>query len=252
MADYAEIVLDGHGAWNPRDNPPYAQVPKGTTIKFLTGNFKLMLQVDIENEEAALKALQQFRDADPSQEGQAYGMVPNYVLSENTVDSSQVPEWLLQVHGDTPLCDNDGSDPTVVCDSGIHRCNGLFADDRVIGATLYWGACRYVEMDKAGTPEFYAESGVNQRQPELGLSNQSNVELSTSATDMWLDQMADLSDDPPALREWMDKARAALTEDQADMVARRLTERFPDWAAANAPAEDEDEEEDGNESEDEE
>jgi|HubBroStandDraft_1064217.scaffolds.fasta_scaffold80060_1 hypothetical protein len=231
MADYSEIVLNGHGGWTPQDNPAFAQVPKGTTIKFLTGNFKLMLGTVIENEDEALDSLQQFRDADPSQVGTEFKSVPNYVLSEATVDGSQVPPWVLQVHGDTPLCTNDGSDPKVACDSGIHRCAGLFADDRVIGATLYWGACRFVAMNAVGSPEYYAESGVNQRQPDLGTAGEASVELSNDATDLWLDQIASLGDDDDALTSWMDQAKSALTEDQMTMVGRRVQERFPDYAA---------------------
>lgn len=231
MADYEEIVLDGHGAWNLKENPAWAQVPRGTTIKFLTENFRLMMLSTASNEQQALDQLQQFRDASPNQEGAAYAHVPNYTLSALGAPPG-VPDWVLRVNQDTPLCDNDGSDPTVVCDSGIHRCTGLFADERVIGATLYWAACRYVDMAEEGSPEYYAETGVNQRQPIMGEDGAQDYTLSNSAADLWLDTI-DSFNSEDEVEAWLEQVSSQLTEEQMQMVQMRLRERFPAWDAAH-------------------
>jgi hypothetical protein len=149
MAKYDEMILNGHGGWELAREPAWAQVPKGTTIKFLTGNLKLLQAQDITDEEVALKVLEQFRNGDIDQEGTEYKYVPNYVLSDDGVAGQ--PEWVHKVSADTPLCTSSA------CDSGIHNCDGLFADPDLVGATLYWAACRYVELDEVAGPAL----GVN-------------------------------------------------------------------------------------------
>jgi len=157
-----EWVLDGHGGWNLQTEPAYAQVPRGTTIYFYTENLKI-LRMDHGNCINELNEL--FRAAEANQENGPYSTVPNYTLSPIQNDS---PPWVYQVTQDTPFCTNDGSDPQVVCESGIHRCDGLFAQDELVGATLHWSACRVVELEAVGDLAYYTETGVNQQAAELG------------------------------------------------------------------------------------
>lgn len=167
MPRNAELILDGHGGWNVHEAPAYAVVPKGTTIHFYTENFKLLMQADLDDRTAADEALDQFRNTTPNQSGQEYLTVPNYTLYP--IDYTGTPPWFVyNVSSATPLCtDADGT----LCEGGVHSCQGVFADDDVVGAVLYWGACRYVELEEVGTEEYYDETGVNQVQDEWGDQN---------------------------------------------------------------------------------
>jgi hypothetical protein len=220
MARYTEMVLNGHGGWNLKETPAWAQVPRGTTIKFLTENMRLMMLPDIDNEQTALKILQQFREASASDEKGEYGYVPNYVLSPDGV--SGAPDWVYQVSSDTPLCTSEA------CSNGIHDCDGVFADPDVVGATLYWGACRYVGLEEAGDLVYYAETGVNQRQPEFGdegLDEGVGYTLANSTVDAFLQELAGMGSEEEISAK-VEQIQSQLSPEQWDMVSERVQERI--------------------------
>ena len=223
MARYGELILNGHGGWNVKDTPAYAEVPRGTTIHFLTENFKLMMLQDIDSDEVAGRILQQFRDADPNQTGTEYKTVPNYELSPDGVTGA--PDWVYTVSQATPLCTNDGSDPAVVCGSGIHRCDGIFADPDVVGAVLYWGACRYVNLNEVDDADYYALTGLNSRQPEVGYQGAEGVEyaLADSQVDLYVDELGGLSGSD--LNARLEQMRNDFDKETFEMVVDRLNDR---------------------------
>src|SRR5262245_38880517 len=223
MALFPEMILNGHGGWNLRKEPAWAQVPRGTTIKFLTDNLRLLRLPEIEDEQTAELIMAQFRSASPSQEGKEYSYVPNYTLAASVV--ADEPEWVYKADRDKPLCDNDGSDPKIVCDSGIHRCSGIFADDDVVGGVLYWGACRYVQLAEAGDLVYAASTGVNQGST-AGLADPEGMgwELSTSWMKDFLARVEGMGEAKAMafMEEQLTRAQAELTPEQLAMLRRRM------------------------------
>jgi Putative adhesin Stv domain len=250
MAQYPEMILNGHGGWNLRQKPAWAQVPRGTTIKFLTDNLRLLRLPDIDSEETAEALLNQFRAASPSQEGKEYSYVPNYTLSPSGGEDE--PDWVYKVSRDAPLCDNDGSDPRIVCDSGIHRCSGIFADEDVVGGVLYWAACRYVQLKEAGDLVWAASTGVNQGST-AGLADPEGMgwELSTSWMRDFMARVTDMgeADATAYMEEQLTRAQAELTPEQLQMLRRRMETVLTQMEAEQTATQSESDESESDESE---
>jgi Putative adhesin Stv domain len=147
------VMIIGHGGWDLSD-PPYAQVPRDTTIYFYAESGTSWVGA---NMELALTLSDAFKNAEANQEGKAYSSVPNYTLSPLDAETRTQLEGLdpggyvsVYVDADTKLCtDTDGS----LCGSGIHACGGLFADPRVVGNDCYWMACRVIELSAVPADE---------------------------------------------------------------------------------------------------
>ena len=147
------VMIIGHGGGDFSD-PPYAQVPRDTSIYFYAESGKSWVGANMNR---ALSLSDAFTNAEANQEGKAYSSVPNYTLSALDTETRTFLESLdpggyvsVYVDADTKLCtDTDGS----LCGSGIHRCAGLFADARLVGNDCYWMACRVIELSEVPTDE---------------------------------------------------------------------------------------------------
>lgn len=221
----ADILLDAHGEWDPSSVPAYAMVPKGSKLLFFSENLKLFLDSD--------QARSQLQGAEPSQVVEGFKTAQNYTVSPVDSDDYITPAGMVRktVPSEMLLCTSEAC-----AQSGFHDpavCQGLFAGADYQNANIYFVACRYVKLEEAGSPEYYAETGVNQRQTNVGYQDGGEVsyELSNSTTDDLLDHLNDMSTQEE-VDTWWDETKASLTSDQYDMVVRRVNERFPDWTPA--------------------
>lgn len=219
-----EILLDAHGEWDPGATPAYALVPKGSKLLFFSENLKLFLDSD--------QARSQLLGAEPSQTVEGFKWAQNFKVSPVDSDDYITPAGMtrMTVGADTLLCTSDACGQAGWHDPNV--CSGLFADSAYENANIYFVACRYVKLEEAGSPEYYAETGVNQRQTNVGYEDGGEVsyELANSGADQWLDTIDGFATVEEAT-EWLEGATANLTEEQREMVGRRLAERFPDWSA---------------------
>jgi hypothetical protein len=222
----ADILLDAHGAWNPASTPAYALVPQGSRLLFFSENLKLFMDSD--------RARADLVTAEPNQVVEGYKWAQNYTVSAVDSDDYITPAGMVRktVAGDTQLCTSDECGKNGWHDS--KNCTGLFAQDDYQNANIYFVACRYVELEAAGTPEYYAETGVNQRQDGVGYDGSAEVshELANSGADLWLNEVEALGTQDE-VDAWYEEHYANLSQDQIDMVERRLDERFPGWLAAH-------------------
>ncbi len=216
-----EVLLYAHGSWNPGSKPAYALVPQGSRLLFFTENLKLFV-----DSSAARDAI---ASAEPNQVVEGYKWAQNYSVSPvgQTFDP---PAGMVfkEPQGDQLLCTSDECG-----EQGWHdpaKCSGIFADADVQGADIYFMACRYMDLNEAGSPEYYAQTGVNQRQDGIGYDGTAEVshELSNSATDAWLDALNEMNSEEE-VDAWLAEHTASLSQDQLDMVERRIQERFPTW-----------------------
>jgi hypothetical protein len=163
------VMLIGHGGWEVRGTPAYAQVPRGSSITFYTENFKLLY---VSNAAEIVSMSQMFSDAEPNDTVGEYRTCPNYSLYrlEEPIRSTLVG---LTADMGTPLFVGDDVSDGVqlctdadgtTCESGIHRCEGIFAHPAVQGQEIYWIACRHVDLAEVGG----GAVGVNQAQTDLG------------------------------------------------------------------------------------
>jgi hypothetical protein len=217
-----DVLLYAHGSWNPSSTPAYALVPKGSRLLFFTENLKLFV-----DSSAARDAI---ASAEPSEVVEGYKWAQNYGVSPVGQTFAPPAGMVFKApQGDQLLCTSDECGK-----QGWHNpatCGGIFADPDVQGADIYFMACRYMELNEAGSPEYYAETGVNQRQDGIGYDGSAEVshELSNSGADMWLDSLNQLGSEEEA-HAWMAEHTAELSPDQLAMVSRRIQERFPAWS----------------------
>lgn len=170
----AMVMLIGHGGWDLTD-PPYAQVPRGTTIHFYLESGRTWVGANMLQ---SLTLSDAFKDAEPNQSGEEYKSIPNYTLSELDAETKAYLQSLdpgsytsIYVDVDTKLCNDEAGD---TCGNGIHGCGGLFADPRVVGNEVYWMACRATELasvpsDETPVPD---EERIDQVQFTLGYAPQ--------------------------------------------------------------------------------
>ncbi|HEV7146835.1 MAG TPA: hypothetical protein VGN48_07550 [Pedococcus sp.] len=220
-----DVLLLAHGSWNPSTTPAYALVPKDGRLLFFTENMKLFMSGD-DSRQALLTA-------EPNQVVEGYKWAQNYTVSAwDSPYGTPTGMTVKTVQGDRPLCTSD------VCgQNGWHNpatCTGVFADADMQNATIYFAACRFVDLEEVGSPEYYAETGVNSRQVEIGDVGVSQVDyaLANSQADIWLDKLDSFSTEDEA-QTWMAEVGSTLSEDQKQMVEQRLAEHFPDWQSAN-------------------
>jgi hypothetical protein len=227
--------LDAHGSWDPGSKPAYALVPANSKLLFFSENLKLFLDSD--------QARNQLLGAEPNQTVEGYKWAQNYTVTPVTTDDYITPAGMVRKTVDARklLCTSDACGQKGWHDPAV--CKGLFAEDDYQQANIYFVACRYVKLKEAGSPEYYAETGVNQRQTSVGYQDGGQVDyaLSNDGADMWLDKISSFSTKEEA-SEWYHEARASLTPDQAQMVRQRLSERIPGWARTHKEMYAEDEE----------
>jgi hypothetical protein len=219
----ADILLDAHGEWDPSTVPAYAVVPKGSKLLFFSENLKLFMDSD--------QARSQLQKAEPSQVVEGFKNAQNFSVSPVDSDDYITPAGMQRktVPSDMLLCTSN-----LCASAGWHNpavCKGLFSLDDYQNANIYFVACRYVKLEEAGSPAYYAETGVNQRQTNVGYQDggQVDTELSNDTADQWLDKL-DTFSTVEEVQEWFAEESSQLTSDQLDMVERRLKERFPDWS----------------------
>lgn len=151
------VMLIGHGEWNVRGAPAYAQVPRGATMHFYSENLKAL------GETAAIEVRtlsELFAEAEPNQTAGEYMTVPNYTLIKlepdllahcKTLTADSVTPLFVGQDGwpdEVQLCtDADGT----LCGGGRHNCDGLFSADWLENEECYWMACRVVDLRGART-----------------------------------------------------------------------------------------------------
>lgn len=224
----AMVMLIGHGGWDLTD-PPYAQVPRDTTIIFYAESGKTWIGANMNQ---SLTLSEAFQNAEPNQQGTAYQTMPNYTLSPLDTETRTFLESLdpggyisIYVDADTKLCTDTAGDQ---CESGIHRCTGLFADPRVAGNDVYWMACTVIdglfEVPSDETPVDDTER-LNRPQFTLGYTPPGTPDqLSTEMLQQIYDAFDGASEDDrtQAWGEFDDDWKRTLLQDQ------RFATMFPD------------------------
>jgi hypothetical protein len=222
----ADILLDAHGMWDPASKPAYALVPQDSKLMYFSENLKLFMDSD--------QARQALLTAEPNQTVEGFKWAQNFTVSAVDSDDYITPAGMERrtVAGNMLLCTSDKCGESGWHDAQV--CSGLFADPDYQNANIYFVACRYVKLAEAGSPEYYAETGVNQRQDGVGYDGSAEVshELANSGADLWLNQVEALGTQDE-VNAWYEEHYANLTPEQIDMVERRLDERFPGWLAAH-------------------
>src|SRR5919197_2754776 len=155
-----DILLDAHGEWNPASTPAYALVPKDSQLLFFSDNLKLFLDSD--------EARNQLLSAEPSQTVPGFKWAQNFTVSEVDSDDYITPAGMVRktVTGDRLLCTSDECGQKGWYDANV--CQGVFAADHYQNANIYFVACRYVKLNEVGSDAYYAETGVNQSQIDVG------------------------------------------------------------------------------------
>jgi hypothetical protein len=222
----ADVLLDAHGQWDPSSTPAYALVPAGSKLMFFSENLKIFMASD--------QARQAILTAEPNQTVEGSKWAQNFTVSPVDDDFFVEPDGMTRKtpNGTQLLCTSDKCGVSGWHDSNV--CDGVFADSDMQNANIYFVACRYVKLEEAGSPEYYAETGVNQRQVGVGYDGEREVsyELSNSGADMWLNEVEALATQDE-VDAWYDEHLANLSPEQIAMVDRRLDARFPGWQAAH-------------------
>ncbi|MDT4924961.1 MAG: hypothetical protein QOG01_2674 [Pseudonocardiales bacterium] len=223
----ADILLDAHGSWDPASKPAYALVPQDSRLLYYSENLKLFLDSN--------KAREALLTAEPNQVVEGFKWAQNYTVSAVATDDYITPAGMERrtVAGRMLLCTSDKCGESGWHDAAV--CAGLFADPEYQNADIYFVACRYVKLAQAGTPEYYAETGVNQRQDGVGYDGSAEVgyELANSGADMWISQVIALLDAGEDPKDWLAEHTSELSQEQREMVGRRIEERLPGYIAAH-------------------
>jgi hypothetical protein len=205
----ADILLDAHGEWDPSTTPAYTIVPKGSTLHFFSDNMKILLDADTMR--------QKITTATPSQTVEALKNVQNYTL-DPAADEFEMPSGMIRKtagRAGQTLCTSEECAGKGWHDPNV--CQGLFADPQFENATIYFMACRGVKLKKAGTTDYYMETGVNQVQRGLGGSDGTTEFVpDDDVAKQMMKQFID-SQDPEEIADWR-----ALSSAEKDELLKEL------------------------------
>jgi hypothetical protein len=205
----ADILLDAHGEWDPSSTPAYALVPKDSKLMFFSENLKLFLDSD--------QARNDLLSAEPSQTVEGYKWAQNFTVSEVDSDDFITPAGMVRktVTGARKLCTSDQCGNKGWHDDKV--CQGIFAEADYQNANIYFVACRYVKLNEVGSDDYYAETGVNQNQVNVGYAP--DIMILTEAEQ---DDLHAAIDDADDARDWWANNEANLADDRRDAIKRYI------------------------------
>lgn len=195
------VVFSGHGGFDTSTNPPWVQVPEGTTLYFYSDNLKALLDSNGQVVETLSSVLQ---GASPSQVVYGGQSCPNYTL---------YPPDGLDIQ-DSP----DGVEQIIV--NGATLLSEMLTWGNVAGNECYWAACRVVDLQDAGGSFL----GVNEGQNELG-----GTDVTTDGDAEWAQQFSAWFQ-TASEQDRLDFYQNQMTDRQVQGM-RLVDESFRQWEA---------------------